>query len=119
MKRWVLLEHRLTKDNPDQKHFDLLLEEKSNCRSWRLDQLPILNGPSVKAIPINAHKLHWLERNESNVSGGRGWAKRIEAGFYKGDLVEMNTSKISVQIHSKTYNGILELDGDFCRVLSF
>ena len=118
MKRWVLLEHRVTKDNPYEKHFDLLLEEKLNCRSWRLDKLPILNGPSVRAIPISAHKLYWLEQKESYVSRGRGWAKRIEAGFYSGDLVEMNNSKISIQIYSKTYNAILELDSCSCRVWS-
>ena len=43
-KRWVLLEHVGDPNDPEGRHFDLLLEDRSECRSWQLRQIPILDG---------------------------------------------------------------------------
>ena len=67
MKRWVLLEHRVSKNILKNRHFDLLIEEKTSCRSWRLEDKPLIDGPSVKAVSIPPHKLYWLDRKESLV----------------------------------------------------
>lgn len=114
--RWVLLEHRLVKNNPYEFHFDLLLEEERSCRTWRLDKLPVLNGPSVPIISLPPHKLEWLERQESIVSGGRGWAQRIEAGTFVGSLPKSHGSIISIELVSATIYGRLELEKNFCRL---
>ena len=96
MKRWVLLEHRLSKQNLKDIHFDLLLEDTNTCKTWRLEKLPRLDGPSVSAIPIAPHKLYWLERNESDVSGGRGWAYRVIGGQFKGTLPSDSSNLIKL-----------------------
>ena len=114
--RWVLLEHRLSNNNPNQFHFDLLIEEEHSCRTWRLDQFPILNGPSVPIVSLPPHKLHWLEREQSIVSGGRGWAKRVEAGTFLGSLSKNNGSVISIELVSATICGRLEVKKNFCRL---
>ena len=118
MKRWVLLEHRLSKENLKDIHFDLLLEDTNTCKTWRLEKLPRLDGPSVSAIPIAPHKLYWLERNESDVSGGRGWAQRVEGGFYSGDLSQMANSKVFIKICFKSKDALLEIKNQACRIVS-
>lgn len=86
MPRYALLEHTGAPDDPKGSHLDLLLEDGESCRTWRLDQLPVLNGPSVSATPLPPHRLVWLERQSAAVSGGRGWARRIAGGRYIGPL---------------------------------
>ena len=86
LRRWVILEHRVSKDIITGRHFDLLLEEKNACRSWRMETIPFCDGPAVTVIPLDPHKLYWLEVNESAVSGDRGWAKRIDGGYFVGCL---------------------------------
>ena len=81
-RRWVILKHVLAKDTFDGLHYDLLLEDVKDCRSWRLSSIPLLNGPLIDAIATPPHKLYWLERDESLVSGGRGWAKQIYRGTF-------------------------------------
>lgn len=83
MPRFVLLEHTGHPDDPAGRHFDLLLEEVDTCRTWRLAEIPQVDGPPVAATPLPAHRLVWLERLEGEVSGGRGFARRVDAGTYE------------------------------------
>lgn len=83
MPRFVLLEHTGHPDDPAGRHFDLLLEEVDACRTWRLTEIPRIDGPPVAATPLPAHRLVWLERLEGEVSGGRGFARRVDAGTYE------------------------------------
>ena len=84
--RWALLEHRGSPEDLNGCHYDLLLEDHKFCRTWRLSELPPLDGSMQEAIPLPLHKLEWLEKTEGPVSRKRGWAKRIMAGFYIGVL---------------------------------
>ena len=118
IRRWVILEHRVSKNITQGRHFDLLLEEKNSCRTWRMPKVPCIDGPSVKVTPIQPHKLYWLERKEAYISGGRGWAKRVEAGFYDDVLLKVDYFQTSVQIPTKSFKGILEINQDACRIFS-
>lgn len=82
MPRFVLLEHIGHPDDPAGRHFDLLLEEATTCRTWRLAEIPIVSGSAVAASPLPEHRLIWLDRLEGEVSGGRGVARRVDAGQY-------------------------------------
>ena len=115
--RWVLLEHRISQLSPENVHFDLLLEESLSCKTWRLEEIPVLDGPWISAILLPSHRLEWLEKQESIVSGGRGWARRIEGGFFSGQLTAESDS-ISVVITSETISGKLEIIKNQCRLLS-
>ncbi len=44
--------------------------------------LPSTAGDTVVAIELPPHRLVWLERLEGEVSGGRGFARRVDAGSY-------------------------------------
>jgi hypothetical protein len=83
MPRFVLLEHVGHPADPAGLHYDLLLEEGDACRTWRLATIPIGGGEPVVAEPLPPHRLAWLEIEASEVSGGRGFARRLDAGTYE------------------------------------
>ena len=118
IKRWVILQHTLAKESLEGLHFDLLLEDAEYCRTWRLPYIPIVDGPSVEAVPLPPHKLYWLDREESFVSGGRGWAKRIVSGSFSGSLPSKDLEFVSIEIHSNSLCGLLVLKNDLCQIFS-
>lgn len=83
MPRFVLLEHTGHPDDPAGRHYDLLLEESDACSTWRLAEIPMVGGGPVAASPLPPHRLAWLETLAGEVSGGRGFARRIDAGGYR------------------------------------
>jgi len=83
MPRFVLLEHIGHPDDPTGRHFDLLLEEPEACRTWRLAEIPVAGGEGVTAKPLPPHRLAWLDIEAGEVSGGRGFARRVDSGRYR------------------------------------
>ena len=73
--RFVILKH----DHPFL-HWDLLLQEASSARTWRLLRRPCLNEP-IAAEPLPAHRLTYLDY-EGPVSNGRGSVQRVVSGMY-------------------------------------
>jgi hypothetical protein len=82
MPRFAILEHTGAPDDPAGQHYDLLLEAGDACRTWRLAELPVAGGPPVTAVELPPHRLAWLEHVAGEVSGGRGFARRIDGGSY-------------------------------------
>lgn len=82
MPRFVILEHVDHPDDPAGLHYDLLLEEGTSCRTWRLAAMPVGGDEPVVATPLPPHRLAWLDTESAEVSGGRGFARRIDAGNY-------------------------------------
>ena len=78
--RWVLLRHTFPPEDVEGFHFDLLLEDREFCRTWRLSTIPILDGPYVESLYIPPHNLYWLDIEEKVVSGNRGFATRVKKG---------------------------------------
>lgn len=123
MPRYVVLEHTGAPDDPVGCHLDLLLEDGEACRTWRLDNLPLLNGPSRPATPLPAHRLVWLEREAAAVSGGRGWAKRVVGGSYTGQLPLHPDETVFVSLHGMTPLGLpspvgLQIKAGSCQLIS-
>ena len=54
MPRFALLEHTGAPSDPTGRHFDLLLETASVCRTWRLMTLPEAGGAVVPAAADRA-----------------------------------------------------------------
>ena len=112
------MEHRINKNNIQDVHYDLLLEDGSCCKSWRLDKIPVLDGPAVEAIVTEPHKLHWLDKKEAFVSGGRGWVKRVLEGFFNGVLPLLKNDPIQIEIYGKGMEGYLEIKDYLCSIRS-
>lgn len=112
--RFILLEHTGAPDDPAGRHYDLLLESGAACRTWRLQDIPQPGGPVIAAVELPAHRLAWLEHVAGDVSGGRGFARRIDAGTYEPlvldtDSVATATSLVLV-LEAHVFSGRLRLE---------
>ena len=115
--RWVLLEHTGAPDDFKGIHYDLLLEDKQFCRSWRLSDIPIWDGPYVNAVYIAPHNLEWLNIKEKFVSGNRGIATRIKQGVFLNSLPIIEDSPINLSLKWEGNEGVLVIDENGCRIL--
>ena len=116
--RWVLLRHIGSPDDINGIHFDLLLEDKEFCRSWRLSDIPLLDGPYVDSVHIAPHNLSWLDIEEKVVSGNRGVAKRIKQGIFLQSLPSMDSSSINLSLIWDKFEVDLVIDKNGCRIFS-
>ena len=116
--RWVLLRHTGAPDDIEGVHFDLLLEEKEFCRTWRLSDIPLLNGPYVDSVCIEPHHLYWLDIEEKVVSGNRGVAKRIKQGIFSQSFPSVNSSFINLSLIWDKFEVALVIDENGCRIFS-
>ena len=116
--RWVLLKHIGSPDDIKGIHFDLLLEDKELCRTWRLTDIPLLDGPYVDFVFIAPHNLYWLDVEEKFVSGNRGVAKRIKQGVFLQSFPSAKTTSIKLSVVWDKLEVDLVLDETGCRILS-
>ena len=116
--RWVLLTHVGALNDLKGIHYDLLLEDKIFCRSWRLSEIPLLDGPYVEAIHISPHKLAWLEISEKVLSKNRGVVTQIKKGIFLKSLPSIETSFINIELQWEKVEVHLVIDQNGCRILS-
>ena len=91
MNRWVLLEHKILVSNLFHIHYDFLVEDHSDCLTWKLHGIPSINKGFVEIEKQPNHRLVWLSRVEYQLSNNRGLVKRFDHGtfsdiFYNQDL---------------------------------
>ena len=116
--RWVLLRHTDAPDDLRGIHFDLLLEDKGFCRTWRLSDIPVLDGPYVDSMHIAPHNLDWLDIQEKVVSGNRGVATRIKKGVFSKSLPKIDKSCINLSLKWEDVDCDLVIDAKGCRIFS-
>ena len=116
--RWVLLRHIGAPDDLIGIHYDLLLEDNKFCRTWRLSNIPLIDGPYVDSISIAPHDLDWLDIKEKLVSGNRGVATRIKKGVFFKSLPSIEKSFINLSLRWGDIEGDLVIDENGCRILS-
>ena len=116
--RWVLLRHTGAPDDLVGIHFDLLLEDKDFCRTWRLSDIPLLDGPYVDSVYIAPHQLYWLDIKKKVVSGNRGVATRIKKGIFLKSLPSFKKKYINLSLNWEDVEGELVIDENGCRILS-
>ena len=114
--RWVLLKHIGSPDDIKGVHFDLLLEDKEFCKTWRLSDIPLLDGPYVDSVYIEPHNLKWLDIEEKLVSGNRGFAKRIKQGVFLQSLPSVENGFIKLPVIWEKLEVSLVLDENGCRI---
>jgi len=115
---WVLLRHTGAPDDAKGIHFDLLLEDKQFCRTWRLSDIPLLDGPYVDSVSIPPHDLYWLDVEEKFVSGNRGVATRIKKGIFLQSLPSIDNGFLNLSIQWEGVESHLVIDKYGCRIFS-
>ncbi len=113
-----MLRHTGAPDDLRGIHFDLLLEDKKFCRTWRLSDVPLLDGPYVDSIYIDPHQLYWLNIKEKIVSGNRGVATRIQQGIFLKPLPIIEKSFINLMLKWNDVEADLLIDENGCRISS-
>ena len=116
--RWVLLRHIGAPNDLKGIHFDLLSEDKEFCRTWRLSDIPLLDGPYVDSVYIAPHHLDWLDITEKDVSGNRGFATRIKKGIFLKSLPRVEKGSINLLLNWEDGESNLLIDENGCRVFS-
>ena len=116
--RWVLLRHTGAPNDSRGIHFDLLLEDREFCRTWRLSQIPILDGAYVEAIYSNPHKLHWLDIKKKVVSRNRGVATRIKKGTFLNPLPSVENFYINLSLEWEDNEVVLVIDEKGCKIFT-
>ena len=116
--RWVLLRHIGAPDDLRGIHYDLLLEDNKFCRTWRLSNIPLIDGPYVDSISIAPHDLDWLDIKEKLVSGNRGVATRIKKGIFFKSLPSIHKNFINLSLKWENVESDLLIDENGCRIFS-
>ena len=116
--RWVLLRHTGAPEDLRGLHYDLLLEDKDCCRTWRLSEIPELDGPYVEAVSISPHKLYWLDLKQKVVSGNRGVATRVKKGFFPQSRNSIEKGFINLLLTWNDNQVVLVIDNKGCRIMS-
>ena len=114
----MLLRHIGSPDDIKGVHFDLLLEDKDFCRTWRLNDIPLMDGSYVDSVCIAPHELYWLDIEEKIVSGNRGIAKRIKQGVFVESLPSVESSFINLSLIWDKLEVDLVIDKNGCKIFS-
>ena len=116
MKKWALLEHKVYFTNSFNIHYDFLVENGIDCLTWKFLKLPILNKDSIEIFKQPNHRLVWLSRNEYELSGNRGFVKRIDHGIFKNVSDKKNSEYCRFILDGKLLYGLFEISGNSCRL---
>ena len=116
MNRWVLLEHKIRCSNLLDIHYDFLVEDKLDCLTWKLNEIPLLNKGFVKIVKQPNHRLVWLSRTRQQLSQNRGLVKRIDHGTFSYVLNKQNFQEYKIILNGNLLNGVLIIDGNFCQL---
>ena len=116
MNKWVLLEHKVYSANSFDIHYDFLVENGIDCLTWKLLNLPILNKASIEIFKQQNHRLVWLSRMEYELSGNRGFVKRIDHGTFKNVSDKLDSDYCKFILDGKLLHGLFEISGNSCRL---
>ena len=116
MNKWVLLEHKVLYGESFDTHYDFLVEKKTDCLTWKLLKLPILNQSSVEILKQPNHRLVWLSRIEHELSDNRGFVKRIDHGIFKSVSDKLDFENYRFILDGELLYGLLEISANSCRL---
>jgi len=116
MNKWVLLEHKVYSGTSLDIHYDFLVENQIDCLTWKFLKLPLLNQDSVEILKQPNHRLVWLSREEYELSGNRGFVKRIDHGIFKTVADKLDSGCVGFILDGKLMNGLFEISSNSCRL---
>ena len=118
MNRWTLLRHERMNDQILDVHYDFLLENGEDCKTWKLLILPKLDGPSVEIFKHSNHRLIWLSIESKLLTRNRGYVKRVDRGTFKPIGVNIDRNDFSIILKGEHINGLFKKNANLCQLLS-
>ena len=116
MNKWVLLEHKVYSHDSLDIHYDFLIENGIDCLTWKLLRIPILNQASIEVCKQPNHRLVWLYREKHELSGNRGFVKRIDHGIFKKVSNKLDSEYCRCILDGELLSGLFEISGNSCRL---
>ena len=116
MNNWVLLEHKVYSANSLGIHYDFLVENESDCLTWKFFKLPLLNQDSIEIFKQPNHRLEWLSRLEHELSDNRGFVKRVDHGIFKKVSDNLDSECFRFILDGKLLCGLFEISGNSCKL---
>ena len=118
MNRWTLLKHEIINNEILDVHYDFLLENGQDCKTWKLPILPTLDGPSVEIFKHSNHRLIWLTIESKLLTRNRGYVKRVDNGIFKPLGVDINSNNFTIILKGKSINGLFKKNANLCQLVS-
>tara|TARA_B100000073_G_scaffold151800_1_gene125224 strand:- start:16 stop:378 length:363 start_codon:yes stop_codon:yes gene_type:complete len=116
MDRWALLEHKVYSGTSFDKHYDFLVENEKDCLTWKFSKLPLSNQASVEILRQPNHRLIWLLRKQYELSGNRGFVKRIDHGIFKNVSDNLDSECFRLILDGELLYGLFEIFGNSCKL---
>ena len=116
MNSWVLLEHKVYSANSLDIHYDFLVENGIDCLTWKFLKLPLLYQNSIEIFKQPNHRLVWLSRLEHELSGNRGYVKRIDHGIFINVSGRLDSDCFGLILDGELLCGLFEIFGNSCRL---
>ena len=116
MNKWVLLEHKVYSGDSFNIHYDFLVENGEDCLTWKFLKIPLLNQASIEIFKQPNHRLVWLSREEHELSGNRGFVKRVDHGIFKDVSVNLDSECFRFILDGELLYGLFEISGNSCRL---
>ena len=118
MNRWTLLKHKKINNKILDIHYDFLLENGQDCKTWKLLIFPELDGASVDIFEHSNHRLVWLTIERKLLTNNRGYVQRVDNGIFKPFEVDMNSNNFSIILKGKFINGLFKKNANLCQLIS-
>ena len=118
MNRWTLLRHEKMNNEILDVHYDFLLENGQECKTWKLLILPKLDGPSVEILKHSDHRLIWLTVESKFLTNNRGFVQRIDSGTFTPQCVDIDRNNFSVILKGRTIHGLFKKSANLCQLIS-
>ena len=118
MNRWTLLKHERMNNEILDVHYDFLLENGQDCKTWKLTVLPTLDGPSVEIFKHSNHRLIWLTVESKYLTNNRGFVQRVDHGTFKLIGADLDKNDFSVILNGKYINGLFKKNANLCQLIS-
>tara|TARA_B100000212_G_C26966417_1_gene360674 strand:+ start:135 stop:497 length:363 start_codon:yes stop_codon:yes gene_type:complete len=118
MNRWALLKHKKINNKILDIHYDFLLENGKNCKTWKLLIFPELDGTSVDIFEHSNHRLIWLTIESKLLNNNRGYVQRVDNGTFKTIGLDLESNSFSIILKGKFISGLFKKNAKTCRLIS-
>ena len=118
MNRWTLLRHEIMNNEILDIHYDFLLENGQECKTWKLLILPKLDGPSVEILNHSNHRLIWLTVESKFLTNNRGFVQRIDNGTFIPKYFDIDRNNFSIILKGRSMHGLFKKNANLCQLIS-
>ena len=118
MNRWTLLKHEKINNKILDIHYDFLLENGNDCKTWKLLNFPELDGLSVDIFEHSNHRLVWLTIESKTLTKNRGYVHKIDSGTFNLLGVDINQDNFSIILKGKFIYGLFKKKANTCQLIS-